>query len=95
MLIEALGCQCAVIASDLPAVKDVMMDGETGLLVMPGDIRELTTKIEYLLSHSDLAERIGRKGREFVMTKFDWSIVSERYKTITDNIINQVTSYNC
>ena len=95
VLIEALGCQCAVIASDLPAVKDVMMDGETGLLVMPGDIRELTTKIEYLLSHSDLAERIGRKGREFVMTKFDWSIVSERYKTITDNIINQVTSYNC
>ena len=95
VLIEALGCQCAVIASDLPAVKDVMMDGETGLLVMPGDIRELTAKIEYLLSHSDLAERIGRKGREFVMTKFDWSIVSERYKTITDNIINQVTSYNC
>ena len=95
VLIEALGCHCPVIASDLPAVKDVIIDGETGLLVMSGNVRELTAKIEYLLSQPDLAERIGRNGREFIMTKFDWSIVSRRYKTITSKIIYQVTGYNC
>ncbi|MBF8268306.1 MAG: glycosyltransferase [Gammaproteobacteria bacterium] len=95
VLIEALGCHCAVIASDMPAVKDVIIDGGTGFLAKPGNVSELTAKIEYLLSHPDLAERIGCKGREFVMTRFDWNIVSERYKTITNKIINQVTSYNC
>jgi phosphatidyl-myo-inositol dimannoside synthase len=45
VMVEAMGCGCAVIASDLPAVRDVIQNGETGILVPPGDSRALAAAI--------------------------------------------------
>jgi glycosyltransferase involved in cell wall biosynthesis len=78
--VEALGCGCAVVASDLPALREVVIDGETGLLARPGDADELAAKIAELLADGGLRERLARNGRDHVVARFAWPAVGRGYR---------------
>lgn len=62
-ILEAMAMERAVICSRTPGQTDVVVDGETGLYVPPGDPQALRTAIEYLLSNPEEAERMGKAGR--------------------------------
>jgi glycosyltransferase involved in cell wall biosynthesis len=62
-ILEAMAMGRAVICSRTPGQTDVVVDGETGLYVPPGDAQALRTAIIYLLEHPEEAERMGRAGR--------------------------------
>jgi len=85
--IEALGCECAVVASNFPAIRDVITDGESGLLVNPADSDSLAEKIILLLDSPTYARQIARNGRQKVLEKFDWSIVGQEYRRVLRVII--------
>jgi glycosyltransferase involved in cell wall biosynthesis len=86
--IEALGCECPVVASDLPAVRDVIVDGETGVLVPPGDPDRLAMEIACLLSDRTRRAMLARQGREMVVTRFDWQMVAHRYRILLESLVN-------
>lgn len=77
-LCEALACERPVIASDFGGFREVVRDGETGLLVPPQDARALATAIDVLLA--DPARRIayGVAGRRDVAARFSWPAVVGR-----------------
>ena len=77
--VEALGCGCAVVASDLAALGDVISDGETGLLATPGDAGAFAAALERLLSDAALRERLGSAGRAAVLGRFDRGAVGRGY----------------
>jgi glycosyltransferase involved in cell wall biosynthesis len=79
VFVEALGCECAVIASDLPAIKDVIIDGVTGLICKQRDSVDLANKVISLLDNPALRLSLGRAGRQHVAGRFDWEIVAHRY----------------
>ncbi|MEO6880693.1 MAG: glycosyltransferase [Mycobacteriaceae bacterium] len=58
-LLEALACGCAVVASDLPGLRDVVTDGVNGLIVAPGDAAALAAAVARLLDDAPLRERLG------------------------------------
>lgn len=80
--VEAQGCGCAVVASDLPAVRDTVIDGETGLMARPGDAADLAHKIKKLLDDDALRCSLAESGRRYAVEKFDWSRVGSAYSTI-------------
>lgn len=80
--VEALGCGCALVASDLPALREVVIDGETGLLARPGDADDLAAKIAWLLADAGLRERLAANGRAHVVARFDWRAVGESYRSL-------------
>jgi glycosyltransferase involved in cell wall biosynthesis len=82
VVVEAQGCACPVIASDVPAVRDTIIDGETGLLVQSGNVADLATRIEFLLDNPELALRLGTNGRRSAVERFDWDAVAARYLRI-------------
>jgi glycosyltransferase involved in cell wall biosynthesis len=43
---------------------DMIVDGETGLLVRPGDVRALRRAMEFLLADAPRRERMGRAAKE-------------------------------
>lgn len=86
--IEALGCECSVVASNFPAIRDVITDGETGLLAAPADPDSLAEKVICLLDNPHYAGQIAKSGRQAVMTKFDWSIVGEDYRRLLRGMID-------
>ena len=84
--VEALACGCPVIASDLLATREVVQDGETGLLFKRGDRGDLLGKILTLLANPVLCQKMGKAGRNFVTQRFDWSVVSQRYGELLNNM---------
>ncbi|MBI2993661.1 MAG: glycosyltransferase [Gammaproteobacteria bacterium] len=82
VVVEAQACGCPVIASDLPAVRDTIEDGSTGLLVRPRAPDELARAILGLLSDRGLAQRLGSNGRQAAVQLFDWDRVGQRYLDI-------------
>jgi glycosyltransferase involved in cell wall biosynthesis len=87
VLVEALGCGCTVVASDLPAIRDVVSDGVTGLLCKQRDSLDIATKVCTLLEHTELRLSLGRAGRQHVQERFDWSAISRRYALLIDGLI--------
>ena len=58
-LYEYLAAGCPIVASDVPAVREVVTDGETAVLVRPDDPEALGDGIAGLLAVPVLAQRIG------------------------------------
>jgi glycosyltransferase involved in cell wall biosynthesis len=88
VIVEALGCGCAVVASDLPAIRDVIDHGETGLLAMPADPRDLAHNIEKLVLDESYANILAEKGRAYVLTTYDWEAVGQGYRQLIRHLIN-------
>lgn len=86
VLVEALGCGCPVIASDLPAVREVIVDQRFGLLVDALDSVVLAAAVDRLLADPALRERLGTDGRDHVLRWFDWTTISARYAGLLRNI---------
>jgi len=86
--VEAMGCGCATIVSDLPALRDVVVDRETGLTFTAGNDTDLAEKISTLMCKPDLSAQLGRAGRQSVIGKFDWHTVGARYLEIIDQCIH-------
>jgi glycosyltransferase involved in cell wall biosynthesis len=70
-VLEANACGTCVIASDVPGLRDAVVDGETGLLYKYGDIEQLAQKISLLLRDSKLRDRLSRNALEW-SNKFRW-----------------------
>lgn len=69
-LLEAGQAARPVVASNVGGVPEVVLDGETGILVPPGDPDELATAILRLIHNPLLAQEMGRKGYERVNRVF-------------------------
>ena len=88
MAIEAAFMQRPVVATRIPGMAEIVLDGETGLLVEPGDVDGLANSIAYLLDNPDRAEAMGRAGRAFVETNF----ALERFGREHDELYQQVVA---
>ena len=86
--VEALGCGCATIVSDLPALGDVVTHGDNGLVFSAGDAVELQDRISAVLSSESLYNHLIHTGRQSVIDKFDWHTVGARYLEIMGQCIH-------
>ncbi|MHB8465484.1 MAG: glycosyltransferase [Acidimicrobiales bacterium] len=69
-LIEALACRRPVVATAVGGVATVVRDGETGLVVPPGDPVALASAIERMLSDPDRSAEMAARGRDDVGCRF-------------------------
>jgi glycosyltransferase involved in cell wall biosynthesis len=65
-ILEAMAMGKAVICSRTRGQSDVVVDGETGLYVPPGDAATLRAAIQRLIASPEEAARMGRAGRRRV-----------------------------
>ena len=70
-ILEAMALKKPVIATDVSGPRDIVIDGETGFLVPPGDIKAMAEKIIYLLDNPDVAKKMGEAGRKRAEKYFD------------------------
>ncbi len=77
-VLEAMASATPVVASRIGGVPEVVVDGETGFLVDPGDVDALHDRIASLLSDSRLARRLGDNARAAVTARFTWQACARR-----------------
>ena len=70
-ILEAMAMGKAVICSRTPGQTDVIVDGQTGLYVPPGDPAALRAQIQFLLNNPALATRLGEAGRHRVVEEME------------------------
>jgi phosphatidylinositol alpha-1,6-mannosyltransferase len=71
-LLEAGACGVPVVAGASGGIADAVADGETGLLVTPGDPEPAADAVRHLLNDPALARRLGDAARSRVVERFTW-----------------------
>jgi glycosyltransferase involved in cell wall biosynthesis len=71
VLMEAGACGRPVVASDVGGISDIVVDGETGVLVPPGDDARVAAAVLRLLDDPALGVRMGQAGRRRIEQHFD------------------------
>jgi glycosyltransferase involved in cell wall biosynthesis len=66
--LEAQACGRVLLASDIPGAREIIRDGETGLLFRKGDVEDFAAKTLLAAGDADLRASIGRRARESVKT---------------------------
>jgi glycosyltransferase involved in cell wall biosynthesis len=82
-LFEYLWLRRPIVASDLPAIREVLTHEETALLVPPGDSEALAAALERLAADSGLAARLANAARALAPA-FTWERRAERLEAALD-----------
>ena len=88
VVLEAAASGIPSIASNLPGVRMVVLDGSTGLLVPPEDVAELAKAMTLLLSQPELRQRLGQAARLNAESNFAWepaiAKLEQTYKSVLE-----------
>ena len=92
---EGFGVVCAeamahgrpVVAGAVGGLLDLVVDGETGLLVEPGDVTALRAALERLLGDAALRQRLGDAARERARHNFAWQPVTDATLIAYDDVL--------
>ncbi len=87
--LEAMSSGVPVIVSDIPGVREVIVEGKHGLLAEPMNSKDLAGKIRTLLENPDMAERMGENGRKRVKEKFTWKKVAKEIENVYYSMLNR------
>jgi glycosyltransferase involved in cell wall biosynthesis len=77
VLFEFMAMARAVVAPDVPPVRDVVQDGETGLIVSPG-AGSLQQALDRLLADPVLRSTLGQRARAQVLARHTWAATAAR-----------------
>ncbi|MFI5339628.1 MAG: glycosyltransferase family 4 protein [Candidatus Methylomirabilales bacterium] len=80
-LLEAMASGLPCVASDIGGCRDVITDGQTGLLAPPGDATAFRRALEQLLRSPEMRERLGASARQSVASRFGLERMAERYES--------------
>lgn len=86
--LEAMSAGRPVIASRIGGLMDIVIDGETGFLVEPGDALALQQAMNRLLADADLCNRMGQAGRRR-FRDFQVSTLVPRFEQVYRNVLQQ------
>jgi glycosyltransferase involved in cell wall biosynthesis len=86
-IFEYMAMGKGIVASRLGQIGEVLVDGETALLVEPGDVEELRAAIMRLVEDEELRKRLGVRAREVAEREHTWIRNAQRvldaYKSLT------------
>ena len=71
-LFDYMGASLAVLAADLPPMERIVAETGAGLLYPVGSTEALAAQLVGLLREPDRCRRLGERGREAVVTKYNW-----------------------
>jgi len=99
--VEAMACETAVVASAVGGIKEVVVEGETGILIQleqqdsapfepmnPDKFsRDLANGVNKLVNNKELRDSMAKNGRRRVEEHFDWVAIAKQTKELYKSLI--------
>lgn len=79
---EAMACGLPCVVSNIPGARDLLLDGETGLLFRSGDAADLAAKLQRLIADEKLRQVMGQAGRQRIIRDFKVDDYVNRFRTL-------------
>ena len=89
-LLEAYSCAKPVVCSKVCGLKDLVIDGVTGLLVEEEDVSQLAHSILSMLNADDRAKEMGMRGKRFVKKSFTLEKVVDKLEKLYEDVLPPV-----
>jgi glycosyltransferase involved in cell wall biosynthesis len=84
---QALACGTPLVTGDTPAARELLVDGESALLVPPGDPEALAAAVQRLAENRDLGRLIGAGGRAAYDTRASEAVLGPRWRSLIERAI--------
>ena len=88
VLAEAMNHEKAVVSVSNTAIKEVVDNGKTGILVSTYNHEDFASAVIELLDDSSLRASMGRTGKNKVMKSFQWETIAKQYEKILRKCIS-------
>jgi glycosyltransferase involved in cell wall biosynthesis len=80
--LEAMAQLKTVVASDVGGHRELVRDGETGLLFAADDVEALTSCLKQIIANPARRAELAEQGRRYVETERTWDRLTDRYAEI-------------
>jgi glycosyltransferase involved in cell wall biosynthesis len=84
---QAIACGVPLVTADSPAARELLVDGESALLVAPGDPDALATAVRRLADDAELARRIGAGGRAAYERSASEDVLGLRWRGLIEGLL--------
>ena len=85
---EYLSMGLPTVASAVGGIIDTMEDGVDGLLVKPGDVKDLEEKLEWIIQNPERAKEIGENGRKTAIEKYSYEAIEDTIRQVIRGIVD-------
>ena len=87
VLVEAMACGVPCVSMDCPnGPREIIKDGETGLLAKDGDVEDLASKMEWLITHEQERLEMGQNARLFAASR-KMSVVMKDWEDLYTTVV--------
>lgn len=88
-VVEAMACEIPVIVTNTEGFKEVVVDGETGIVLKDRKPETMAKALTTLLHDKEMCSIMGKKGRERVLDIYDWDknvmVMEKLYEDVINN----------
>lgn len=75
-----------VISTDTGSIGEIILNGKTGVLIRPGDLKLLTDAITELATDKIKSRKMGLAGREHILSRYSHCVIADRMEIFLNNI---------
>jgi len=86
--IEAMACNIPVIGTNVGGIPDIISNNYNGILVNPGDVLELSNKLEKMLDDEQTKITLAINGYDTVYNNFSWGVVYNKIVKMYDEVLS-------
>ncbi len=80
--LEIMSMAKPLVASDIGGHREIVIDGENGVLFAPEQTEDLVAKCKMLLENAGYRDELGERSRTWVIENRDWKVLIERYISV-------------
>lgn len=84
---QAIACGVPLVTGDTPAARELLVDGESALLVPPGDPAALAAAVRRLAADADLAGRVGAGGLAAYRAQASEDVLGRRWRGLLERLL--------
>ena len=88
VLLEAMASGLAVIATGVDGNAELVLDGETGIIIPPSDESSLERALHELLTNPDKREKFSISGKQRVIADFSFEKMAAEYEALFSDVIS-------